>query len=231
MTRLPNTPRGLAAAAMLVATTGLVPSALAAGPGAAPAAAVSTPAPAVERDVNYRLAGRIAAVEDGDTVTLETRDGTRFRIRLSDIDTPEVYDEAQPNAACACAGRPERLGQPRGTEAGRALRAWAEGRPATAACYSIDRFGRPICHVAVDGRDLSLEQARAGWAWVSERPEWLRRVETRAAVEEARASRRGLWADAEPLAPWTWRRGCWDEGHCPGAIRPESSPAAGATPR
>ena len=30
----------------------------------------------------------------------------------------------------------------------------------------------------------------------------------------ARQARRGLWGDANPVAPWLWRENCWKRGLC-----------------
>ena len=59
-------------------------------------------------------------------------------------------------------------------------------------------------------RDVGLEQIRAGMAW------WYRdyaheqatqeRLVYRDEEEAAKAARRGLWKDAEPMPPWEWRR-------------------------
>ena len=62
----------------------------------------------------------------------------------------------------------------------------------------------------LEGRDINLEQVRAGYAW------WYRGYaaeqsdESRGSYEraetEARQAQRGLWADARPVPPWVWRR-------------------------
>ena len=52
--------------------------------------------------------GFVRKVADGDTVTLVTRDGAKLRVRLYGIDAPEVWHG-------------EKLGQPYGEEAKRAL--------------------------------------------------------------------------------------------------------------
>ncbi len=64
--------------------------------------------------------------------------------------------------------------------------------------------------VMIDGRDANLAQVEAGMAW------WYRkyqmeqttrqRADYEAAEGSARASRRGLWADAETVPPWDWRK-------------------------
>jgi endonuclease YncB( thermonuclease family) len=57
---------------------------------------------------------------------------------------------------------------------------------------------------------MGLEQVRAGMAWHAtpyqreqtphEREEYAR------AEEAARAARRGLWVDPNPVPPWEWRK-------------------------
>lgn len=61
----------------------------------------------------------------------------------------------------------------------------------------------------MDGHDVNLEQLRAGMAW------WYREYakeqvpQNRRAYEqaenEARAAKRGLWAEAKAAPPWEWR--------------------------
>jgi hypothetical protein len=65
--------------------------------------------------------------------------------------------------------------------------------------------------VLLDGRDVCLEQVRSGMAWhykyyqAEQSPED-RKLYTDAEVE-ARATRRGLWTDANPTPPWDFRNG------------------------
>jgi endonuclease YncB( thermonuclease family) len=88
----------------------------------------------------------------------------------------------------------------------------AFGKDAKADCYArLDRWGRDICNVYVDGKDVGLAQLDAGLAW------WFRkyaheqypkaRIDYEAAEDRAAADRVGLWQDANPVPPWEWRRG------------------------
>lgn len=70
-----------------------------------------------------------------------------------------------------------------------------------------DRYGRLVGDVFTSG-DVSLnaELVRVGMAW------WYRRYAPKdtklAALEaEARAAKRGLWVDANPIPPWEFRNG------------------------
>ncbi len=68
-----------------------------------------------------------------------------------------------------------------------------------------DRYGRTLGDVILpDGRNLNHELLKAGYAW------WFRwyskDVRLGEMEDEARLAKRGLWADAEPVPPWDWRR-------------------------
>ena len=67
-----------------------------------------------------------------------------------------------------------------------------------------DKYGRALAHVLLpDGRSLNQELVRQGYAW------WFRKYskdQTLAKLEaDARAAKRGLWADPNPTPPWDWR--------------------------
>ena len=79
----------------------------------------------------------------------------------------------------------------------------AEVRP-IAANGGVDRYGRTVAHVTCNGKDANTAQVQAGLAWVFDRyvsDGWLYWAQ-----EDARAARRGLWSDAQPVARWEWRR-------------------------
>ena len=137
------------------------------------------------------LTGRIVAVTDGDTLTLLDRSFVQHKIRLSGIDAPEKK-------------------QAFGQRAKAKLSANAYGLPAEADCRKTDRYGRDICVVRVNSRDVGLEQIRAGMAW------WYRQYardqtsqeqkDYEDVEEQAKSAKRGLWTDKEPIPPWEWRR-------------------------
>ena len=60
-----------------------------------------------------------------------------------------------------------------------------------------------MARVICDGVDANAEQVRAGMAWVFDK--YVTDRGLYAVQDEARAARRGLWADAVPVAPWEWR--------------------------
>lgn len=132
--------------------------------------------------------GRVVKVSDGDTLTV-LFEQKEIKVRLDSIDAPELKQpygrRAQESLAELCAARTARV-----VERGR------------------DRYGRTVGRIACDGIDANSEQVRRGMAWVFER--YAPRSSPNSAPlyglqDAARSSRRGLWADPQPTAPWDWR--------------------------
>ncbi len=136
------------------------------------------------------IEGKVVRVADGDTLTIRTSQPQDYRIRLSGIDAPEK-------------------GQPFGNRSKQNLAQLALNKPALADCYKTDKYRRKVCRVAVEGRDVDLEQVRVGAAW------WYRlyakeqtvaeRREYGEAEDQARAAKLGLWREQKPMPPWEWR--------------------------
>lgn len=128
--------------------------------------------------------GKVVAVADGDTLTV-LRDREQIKVRLVEIDAPEKA-------------------QAFGNRSKQSLSDLCFGKSATLANQGKDRYGRTLARVTCDGIDANAEQVRRGMAWVyrkyapKDSPHY-------AAESEARAARRGLWADADPMPPWEWR--------------------------
>ena len=130
----------------------------------------------------------VVGISDGDTLKArcDTDHGPQtLAIRLAEIDAPE---------------RSQRFGQ----RSRRHLSALCHRQPAEVRPTTIDRYGRAVAHVSCQGSDASTEQVRAGMAWVFKHyaspTSPLHGLQAR-----AREERRGLWVDAEPVAPWDWR--------------------------
>ncbi len=121
----------------------------------------------------------------GDTLVLLV-DHQQHKIRLSDIDTPERK-------------------QPFGTRAKQALSELAFGKQARVVEVTVDRYGRIVGRVFVDGIDVNRELVAQGYAWVYRKysqDEELLKLEA-----QAKEKGLGLWADPDPIPPWEWRRG------------------------
>ena len=93
------------------------------------------------------LTGRVVKVADGDTLTILIAGNEQKRIRLSEIDTPE-------------------RGQPWSRKAKDALTDKVAGATVSVEAVTIDRYGRTVGKVWLDGRDINRELVAEGHAWV-----------------------------------------------------------------
>jgi len=132
-----------------------------------------------------QFTGKVIGIADGDTIEV-LRDRKPVKVRLNGIDAPEK-------------------GQAFGTKAKQFVSSLVFDHVVTVVEFGTDRYGRTIADVVLsDGRVLNREAVRAGFAW------WFRRYSTDASLgeleAEARAAKRGLWADVHPVPPWEWRQ-------------------------
>ena len=131
-----------------------------------------------------RATAYVVAVADGDIFYMEI-DGKRTHVRIAQIDAPEA-------------------GQAFGRRSEPSLRELIWKRTVMVSWRDVDRYGRPIVAVDHAGADVGAEQVRRGMAWVYRQ---YSKDRSRYALEsEARAARRGLWADSQSAPPWEWRK-------------------------
>jgi micrococcal nuclease len=149
------------------------------------AIAIASPGHAARAKPPVSFTGKVVGVHDGDTFTILHR-GKAKKVRVNGIDCPE-------------------LGQPFGRNARQYASGLIFGRIVTVSVFGRDRYGRTIGDATLaDGRILSREMVRAGLAW--QYTQYSKDKVLAALEKEARASKRGLWADARPVAPWAWRK-------------------------
>ena len=94
--------------------------------------------------------------------------------------------------------------QTHGRQARTVLRSLVGGRRVGIELIEGDVYGRIVARVLAGNLDVNAEMVRRGFAWVRREyrhPPGLVRLE-----EQARAWRRGLWANTEPVPPWIWRK-------------------------
>ena len=137
------------------------------------------------------IQGRVVAVADGDTVTVLDTQRVQHRVRLQGIDAPESR-------------------QAFGQRSRQYLAAMVHNQEVVVRVDKIDRFGRVVGVIYLDGQDVNLRMVEAGMAWhykqyQREQTPAQRRAYA-AAEEAARRDRLGLWADTNPVAPWDFRR-------------------------
>lgn len=138
------------------------------------------------------LTGRVVSIADGDTLTVLDAQNTQHKIRLAEIDAPEIGHGFR------------KPGQPYGQNARQALAAMCAGQQANVEVVDTDRYRRSVGRVQCRGRDVNRDLVSTGMAWAYTK--YARRPEIFAAEQEARAARVGLWLDATPTPPWMWRK-------------------------
>ena len=132
------------------------------------------------------LTGKVLYISDGDTLKILTGSSKKMRIRLAGIDTPEK-------------------GQPYGKEAKQALSVLTLQKQVTIDVQTIDRYGRMVGLVYVQGLNVNSELVRQGMAWVYRR--YTNDEKLYALEAKAKKEKRGLWSSNNFIEPWLWRRG------------------------
>lgn len=128
--------------------------------------------------------GRVVNVSDGDTLTVLV-DAKQVKVRLDAIDAPERR-------------------QPFGRRSQESLAELCAKRSARVVTRGFDRYGRTVGVIVCDGVEANSEQVKRGMAWVFDR--YAPRTSPLYGLQrEAQATRRGLWSDAAPTAPWAYR--------------------------
>ena len=132
--------------------------------------------------------GKVVGISDGDTFTLLTADQKQVKVRLSEIDTPESN-------------------QAYGTRAKQALSDLIFSKQVEVVKEDIDRYGRLVAHVYVDGIHVNRKMVLEGHAWVYRQ---YNKDKTLLQDEQAaRDAKKGLWSlpVSEQVPPWEWRQG------------------------
>ena len=129
--------------------------------------------------------GLVVGVHDGDTLTVLVAK-QQLKVRLAEIDAPE-------------------LGQPFGNRSKQSLVELCFQESAHVELIARDRYGRSVGKVKCREVDASAHQVATGMAWVYDR--YSKPTSPLYALQDAaKAPRRGLWADNEPVRPWEWRK-------------------------
>ena len=132
------------------------------------------------------IIGKVVGVSDGDTITvLDDMDQGNFRIRLDKIDAPEKK-------------------QAFGNKAKQYLSSLIFGKKVSIRYKSIDRYGRILGVVFLDGKEINLVMVQSGYAWhysyYDKTPAYIE------AEKQARAEKKGLWQDPNPINPYQFRK-------------------------
>lgn len=132
------------------------------------------------------IAGSVIGISDGDTLTILDSSKIEHKVRLAAIDAPEKS-------------------QPFGQKSKQVMLDLCYRKQASVVIIDVDRYGRSVGEVTCSGVYANEAMLRQGMAWVYRKYAkgygHFYKVE-----DEAKSSRRGLWSDASPVAPWEWRK-------------------------
>jgi len=131
---------------------------------------------------------QVKKIIDGDTILVVSR-VKEIKIRLWGIDTPEYR-------------------QPYSKAASKVTRKLLQNATVDILVKDRDDYGRVVAVVTMeDGESVNELLVKSGYAWVHiyycKEPVCER---WKALEKKARANRLGLWQEAEPVAPWVWKR-------------------------
>ena len=127
---------------------------------------------------------QVIVVMDGDTVMV-LHGKRKVTVRLAGIDAPEKL-------------------QAFGAEAQKSLAELVLRKEARVTPTAVDDYGRVVAVLRVGRANINEEQLRRGMAW-----EYSRYHSDKALIalqSAAQRARRGLWAGANPVAPWAFRK-------------------------
>lgn len=143
-----------------------------------------------------QLAGKVVRVSDGDTIAILDEYKSTYKIRFEGIDAPESKQDF-------------------GQKAKKNLSDMVFGKQVIVITSKVDKYGRFVGKVTLDGKDINLEQLKSGFAWhykkYSDEQKEADRILYAKTETEAKTAKLGLWADEAPTPPWDWRRGVNNE--------------------
>lgn len=150
----------------------------------------------------------VDTVSDGDTYwVIAPYNGIkqRFKIRLVNVDCPELYFVAKK--------RPE---QPYAQQAKEQVANIIQHKPVNMTYYlknqyskpTIDQYGRPLVFITVDGKRLDDIIIYNGWGWYDNTYHTTKPYPRgKELMALAKKDSSGLWALPNPIKPSDWRKG------------------------
>lgn len=132
--------------------------------------------------------GTVTKIHDGDTITVRPEYGKAVKVRLWGVDCPE-YRQAYGREATELVRRLLPIDSHVDVEN-----------------ITRDRYGRTVAIVSHHGDTVQAALLRAGLAWVYVKYYRERGGNWPLIEADAKAARRGLWREDNPIPPWVWRK-------------------------
>jgi endonuclease YncB( thermonuclease family) len=132
------------------------------------------------------ITGRVVGVHDGDTATVLDAGNKQHKIRFAQIDAPELRQDF-------------------GQRSKDNLSGLIFGKQVVVEVETVDKYGREVGKVLVNGTDANLEQVKSGMAWVYR--QYAHDQAYFDAEASAKVARVGLWSRSDTVPPWEYRHG------------------------
>jgi len=154
------------------------------------------------------ISGRVVGVHDGDTITVLDAGNHQTKVRLAQIDAPELRQDF-------------------GQVSKDALSGLVYNKAVVVEVETTDKYGRTVGKVLVGGQDANLAQVKTGMAWAYR--QYLHDQAYIDAEAQAKAAKAGLWSRPDATPPWEYRHGGKQAGQSPPVAAPVSAtPGSGS---
>lgn len=134
-----------------------------------------------------QISGKVVGVSDGDTITV-LQNNQQFKVRIYGVDCPESS-------------------QAFGRKAKEFTSSMVFGKNVEVTVLDVDKYGRSVGVVKVDGKTVNEALLKNGYAWLytkyCDQPfcgAW------KELEKQASGKKVGLWADQDSMPPWDWRK-------------------------
>lgn len=133
---------------------------------------------------------KVNYVLDGDTISVTKSNSTKYRIRLSYIDAPEIAHNGKES-------------QPYGLEAKAFLMSMILNKTVLIKENGNDPYGRFLGEVYLGKLNINQEMVKNGYAWAYS----YNANQNYVSLEKtARMKKLGLWKGTNPINPYIWRK-------------------------
>ncbi|HEE5902724.1 thermonuclease family protein [Acinetobacter baumannii] len=136
---------------------------------------------------------KVTYVYDGDTISVTKPNNTKYRVRLVNIDAPEVAHKEKAAPA-----------QPYSAQAKQYLMSMVMNQNVLIKEHGTDNYGRFLGEVYLNKLNVNKAMVASGYAWAYRYK--LADQEYLQLENNARTKKIGLWKSPNPINPYEWRK-------------------------